>query len=88
MQITQYETKKKNPDIISVVEFDQWPFDSKTISVAAGMAYIDSSGNRTTRTTSSYVLNTYDNCLVLFDDGTMAVSNQTNIALYRKNNGF
>lgn len=87
MQITQYETKKKNPAIVAVVKFDPWPFKDLTVGLAPDVNYINGSGTLS-KTILGWCLDKGDNCLVMFEDGTMAVSNEGYIAAYQKNNGI
>lgn len=84
MQITQYETKKKNPAIVTVVQFDPWPFRDRMVHLKTSVAII--SGGTLSRTTIGYVMGDDDNCLVTFEDGTMAVANLKAIEAYNKKN--
>lgn len=88
MQITQYKTKKRNPAISTVVKFDQWPFKDLAVALDPKVGYINSSGALSSGVAFGWSLDKGDNCLVMFEDGTMAVSNEDHIALYQKNNGI
>lgn len=69
------------PQIVSAIQFDPWPFSLHDIRTNDEVDYIESDGERH-RGFGPYLTETYDNCLVLFSDGTHAVTSERGLAQF------
>jgi len=88
MKVINYATAATRPEIVQVIEFSPWPFKTSEVETSVGFlsAYAAIRGGhlREPEDECPWQLNTLDNCLVIFDDGTVAVGCQKAVDAYNK----